>query len=416
MRLNKIRYNIRYQDEFVFADTVLGVIMSKLTDTKCRTAKMSDKAYKLSDGQQMYLYVSVRGTKTFRIDYCCGGARRTLSIGQYPAISLRQARLRRDEIKQQLAMGVDPNGKPDAGKDFRSISLRWLKKKSAIWSIGHAKRVSSRLARDVFPDLGDVPIKSIGAIDVLAAVRKVEARGAVDVARQTRQTIGQIFRFAVAEGEADRNPAADLTDALAPRPPVKHHAKIPEKDLPVFFSDLYRYGREDNRTRIALELILHTFTRSKEIRFAKRSEFELDGPKPTWRIPAERMKMPREHLVPLTPRTVQLVQGMPAHDDYLFAGRNGKGVISENTMIFAIYRMGYKGRLTVHGMRGIASTVLNESGRFEPDWIEMQLAHVEGNKIRAAYNSAQWLEQRSNMMLWWSEFLERQRQVGIMLG
>jgi integrase len=224
----------------------------------------------------------------------------------------------------------------------------------------------------------------------------VEDRGALEVARRDLQHISHIFRYAIASGRAARNPAADIKGALRPQPRVKHRAALRERDLPEFFAKLQTYDGEE-QTRLAIELVVHTFVRTAELRFAHKSEFEGD----LWRIPAERMKMKREHIVPLSFQAKRIL-------DRLMTVTSGNVLapMSENTMLYAMYRMGYHGRATIHGFRGTASTILNESGLWNRDWIERQLAHVPEDKVRSAYNAAEYLPDRRRMMTWYSERLE----------
>jgi integrase len=237
------------------------------------------------------------------------------------------------------------------------------------------------------------------------------------MARRLNNHVGEIFRYAVALGVAKRDPSRDITAALKERPPVKHRAAMPRKELPLFFGKLEQEPLEKS-TKIALLLTIYTLVRTNETRFARWSEFEdLDGKRPLWRIPPERMKMRSEHLVPLAPSVRSLLQELQAIDlpgPHLFPG-NRKGVMSENTMLYALYRLGYHGKATVHGFRGTGSTILNESGKFEPDWIERQLAHDERDQIRAAYNSAQYLKQRRIMLEWWATYLDQTRSTAALL-
>ena len=240
-------------------------------------------------------------------------------------------------------------------------------------------------------------------------IRAIEQRGAVELAKRLLQITGQIFRFAIATGRARRDPTQDLRGALRSPGPQKHRAALKAIDLPAFLRALESY-EGDELTALGIKLVLHTFVRSAEARFATWSEFEgLEGPMPLWRIPAERMKARAEHLVPLTPQVVELLSQIRSSrrgSHLLFPSPARHGVISENTWIYAIYRLGYHSRVTVHGLRGTASTILNEHG-FNRDWIERQLAHTERNGVRAAYNAAEWLADRRSMMRWWSDYLEQ---------
>jgi integrase len=391
--------------------------MGSLTDAKCRAAKGGEKPYKLFDANQLYLFVSPSGGKSWRMNYKFDGKEKTLTIGRYPVVGLADAREKAIEAKRDIAAGRDPalfkSGVSD--NTFKAVAETWFKGRQRTWQKSHSSRVWSRLERDVFPMVGMRPVGEIEPPDVLAVVRQVESRGAIDVAKQVRQSMGQIFRFAIAEGKATRDPAADIKDALLPKPKVQHHSHVGGDGLVQLFKDLYGHGC-DIRTRHGIELSAHVFLRTQELLYAHEREFELDRDDPIWRVPADRMKKKLEHIVPLTPRSRAIIGELMdmSRGGYLFPGRDQKPVACTNVFIKALYDMGYKGRQTVHGFRGLASTVLNESGLFASDWIERQLAHVEGNKVRAAYNSAQWLKQRAEMMVWWSEYVEgKRREAGV---
>jgi len=378
-----------------------------LSDPQCRNAKPAPKQKKLSDGGGLYLLILPSGGKSWRFGYRFGGKQKALALGQYPVITLAAAREKRLEAKRLLAAGKDPSSEKQAKaqdeRTFESFARRWHDKEKAEWVEAHAFRVLNRLERDVFPVIGRRTIDAIEPPDVLALLRKVEERGALDISKRLRQSISAVFRFAIAEGHAKYNPAADLTDALKPKPKVQHFAKIKDGEIPTFMRKLAAYDGSE-QTRLALLLTLHTFVRTSEVRFAKWSEFDGD----LWRIPAERMKMGREHLVPISRQVAAMlpkIREFAGDSPYLFPSRGKAGLMSENTMLFALYRMGYHSRMTVHGFRGMASTILNEHG-FNRDFIERQLAHVEGNDVRGAYNSAEWLPGRRKMMQWWSDYLD----------
>jgi len=322
-------------------------------------------------------------------------------------VSLADARAKRTEAKILLAAGKDP-AQPSTAETFESVARRWFANEAAEWAQSHASRVISRVERDAFPAIGARPIDKIEPPEIVTMLRAVEDRGAIDVAKRLKQAVSSIFRLAIAEGIAKHNPAADVGGALKPAPRVRHMATIKAGELPDLMQRIAAYDGE-HVTRLALLFVLHTFVRTNEVRFATWREIEdLDGPEPVWRIPAERMKMRREHIVPLTPQAVAILREAMAYQDgpRIFPGNRGRPM-SENTLLFALYRMGYHSRLTVHGFRRLASTVLNEAG-FPSDHIERQLAHVEENKIRGIYNSAEWLPGRREMMVWWSNFLDAQ--------
>lgn len=370
-----------------------------LSDTACRNAKPGDKPRKLTDAGNLYLLVQPTGSRLWRWNYRFDGKQKTMAFGKYPEVSLSEARSRRDEARAMLAAGLDPaNPKPVDSINFEEVAREWIKSR-IDWSPGHLSRILSRLEEDVFPEFGHVAVSLLDAPTILAALRKVEARGALEVAKRLRQTIGQIMRYAIATGRASRDPAADLRGAMKPSPRVRHMAALRENDLPEFLVKLDAYSG-DLRTRLAIELVMRTFVRTGEIRGARWAEIDGD----LWRIPAERMKMGRDHVVPLPPQTLAVLERLKALGDPEFVCR-----MSENTMIYAMYRMGYHSRATIHGFRSTASTILNESGLWSPDAIERQLAHVPGNVVRSAYNAAQYLPERRKMMTWWNDFLDQKK-------
>lgn len=375
-----------------------------LSETACRNAKPKDKPYKVSDGEGLYLFVQPSGSRLWRMAYRHGRKQKTLAFGVYPYVTLAEARAKRYDAKRALAAGRDPAKAERIGEPFRALAKRWYDQNKAIWAGSHAGRLWSRIERDALPYIGDKLPGEIEPPDVLSLLRRVEDRGAIEVAKRLKQSISSIFRFAIAEGIAKHNPAADIGGALRPTPRVRHFATIRVEQLPELLQSIAAYGGGEV-TRLAIMFVLHTFVRSNEIRFARWSEFDLD--QKLWRIPADRMKMGREHVVPLTPQAIAILEAVRPHeiDGYVFPGN--RGPMSNNTLIYALYRMGYHSRLTVHGLRRLASTVLNERG-WNSDWIERQLAHVEESKIRGAYNSAEWLPGRREMMGWWSDFLKRE--------
>jgi integrase len=352
-----------------------------LTDIVCRNRKVSGKAQKLSDAEGLYLFVSPSGGKLWRMDYRFVGKRKTLSFGPYPLVSLVEARGKRDLAKKVLLEGADPGlvrkarqlaAKLSGENSFENVAREWLENQRESWTEKYAGHVQTRLEADVFSAFGQRPIADIEALEVLEALRKVEKRGALDIAKRLRQTCGQIFRYAVITGRAKRDPSADLKGALKAGGRPKHHKAMLREDLPAFLRALQIYDG-DVRTKLALQLIVLTFVRTSELRLSRWSEFEdLHGPAPIWRIPAERMKMRSEHLVPLSSEAVTVLNALrpfSGNSGALFPSKGIGGAMSNNTMLFALYRMGYHGRATVHGFRGLASTCLNEAG-FPSDWIE----------------------------------------------
>jgi integrase len=388
-----------------------------LTDTTCRNARSAEKPLKISDGGGLFLLIQPTGSKLWRMAYRFQHKQKTLAFGAYPAVSLKDARAKRDGAKELLAKGVDPGEvkrmeKRDAKitglNTFEAIAREWLNARRAGWTVGYSGRLLRRLEADLFPRIGSRPISEIEPLELLECIRVVEKRGAVDIAKRLLQSSGQIFRYAVASGRAFRDPSQDLRGALQSPGPTKHHAALKASELPDFLRALENYNGERS-TLLGLKLIAHTILRTNEVRFGRWSEIEgLDDDVALWRIPPERMKARSEHLVPLTPQVVAILRELrtlAGESECILPASTKDGVVSQNTFIYAVYRLGYHSRMTVHGFRGTASTVLNEQG-FNRDWIERQLAHAERNEVRAAYNAAEWLGYRRTMLTWWSEYLD----------
>jgi integrase len=397
-----------------------------LTDLALKNAKPKTKPYKLADGEGLYLFVNPNGSRLWRMDYRFAGKRRTSSFGKYPKVTLADARKARDAVKDRLREGVDPAVEKKArqrraeaqGKTFRQVAEEWLANRRPGLGEKYAAFVESRLKDHIYPSLGNRPIREIDPPLVLETIRRIEAKGKVELPRRMLRTCGQIFRYAVATSEAERDMAAGLVDALKSRPRVRHNPQVPKEALGAFLGALGGYDGAE-RTRLGVGLILLTMVRTDEARFAAWAEFErLDSEAPLWRIPAQRMKMKREHLVPLAPQAVEILRRLKelAYDNpMLFAAPTRSGVVSENTFLFALYRMGYHSRATIHGLRGTASTILNEKG-FNSDWIERQLAHVPEDKVRSAYNAAEYLDGRREMLAWWADYIDRCRQTAELVG
>jgi integrase len=392
-----------------------------LKELEVKYATRRPKAYKLSDGGGLHLLVQPTGSKLWRLKYRFAGKEKLLSFGKYPAVTLAMARQKRNEAKALLDAGKDPGELKKLAKRiaaspllFEPIARAWHANREEGLDPAHADRVLRRMERDVFPPLGKRPIKDITAPEVLEVVRAVEARGALDISRRLKQNIGQVFRFAIASGWATVDPTPSLDDALKPKPPVKHRARVPLAQLPTLVQSIHEYDGEESprrreTTRDALLFTLLTWARTNETRFSTWHEFEdLEGPEPLWRLSSERMKMTREHLVPLSRQVVELLlrRRRASNDDFVFPGVKVGRPISENTMIYACYRMGYLGKQTVHGFRGLGSTWANESEDYRPDWVEMALAHEDEDEVRGAYNSALYLTPRRRMLQAWADHLD----------
>lgn len=348
------------------------------------------------------------------------GKEKVLSLGKYPYVSLSSARQLRLEARTLLAQQVDPGaaGKEKARKrpkTFEAVARAWHANREDGLDPAHAQRVIARMERDVFPSLGARSLDAITAPEILELVRAVEARGALDVSRRLKQGIGQVFRFAIASGWAKEDPTVPLAGALKPKPRVQHMARLPMTEFPNLVRAIVDYDGEENGrrreiTRDSVMFTLLTWARTGETRFAKWTEFEnLEGADPIWRIGAERMKMGREHLVPLSRQTAALLarRRRATDSDWVFPGLKAGQPISQNTMIYACYRMGFRGRQTIHGFRGLASTWANEAECYRSDWVEMALAHTDEDEVRGAYNSALYLSPRRRMLQDWADLIDR---------
>lgn len=392
----------------------------RLTDKKIKASSPRSKPYKLSDGSGMYLLVHPKGSKYWRFKYRYDGKEKLLALGVYPEITLSEARKRRDEARKSLALDKDPlllkqqktqQMKGQNENTFEVIANEWLERKRGAWTARHLFYVRRRLESDIWPSLGRKPISQIKAPELLTVIRAIELRGALDIAHRALQTCGQIFRYAIATGKTDSDITRDLKGALKQRK-SKSHAYLAEKELPEFLEKLDSYDGE-LLTQLALKLLLLTFVRTSELRGATWNEIDLELKE--WRIPAERMKMREQHIVPLSCQSIMIleeVKSLNISSVYLFSNaRNHTKPLSENTLLYALYRMGYHSRATGHGFRATASTILNENG-FRSDVIERQLAHGERNSVRASYNHAQYLTERREMMQWWGNFLDNLKSKG----
>lgn len=372
------------------------------------------KPRKVADGKGLYLLVTSNGSKLWRFDYRFDGKRYTLAFGKWPDVTLNQARVRRERARKCILTGCDPRaGKEAVIHSFENTARAWYAANQLAWTPRYAKLVLGRLEADIFPHIGQEDIGKIEPPRLLEVIRKIEGRGAVEMARRIRGHCSEIFQYGVAEGKCDRDPANDIRRALMKSRPQQHHHALSPSEFPSLLKKLKAYDG-DEITELALRFTLLTMVRTQETRFAQWSEFErLGGDEPLWRLSAERMKMSREHLVPLSRQAVAVLQrlrDLKPDSRYLFAADTRSGVISENTMLFALYRLGYHGRQTTHGLRRCASTILNESGDFPPDWIEAQLAHSDKNRTRMAYNTAIYLPHRRKMLQWWADFLDVQAE------
>lgn len=384
-----------------------------LNDRQIRNAKPADKPYKLADGGSLYLQVTPAGGKLWRLKYRIDGKEKLLAIGAYPAVSLVEARQAADSARVMLAQGVDPSAAKQQAKaerqaavlnTFAAVARRWHTDNLNRWKPNHAGRIMRYFESDVFPLIGERPIAELRVRDIKAVMDGIAVRGAVETAEKVRQWVSSICNYAAMLEIIDANPAAPLAGYLK-KPETAHMPALPREELTEFYRRLLLADTEPQH-RIGVMLLMLVFVRNTELRGAEWAE--IDRQAKLWTIPANRMKRPRLHMVPLADWPLDLLDelhGLTGGGLYLFPSRTaGGGHISENTFGKIINGMGYKGRATPHGFRSLASSVLNEQG-FNPDAIERQLAHVESNQIRAAYNRADYMEERRAMMQWYSDFL-----------
>ena len=390
-----------------------------LTDTEIRRSKAGEKPYKLSDGGGLHLLITPAGGKLWRWKYRFGGVEKLMALGQYPAITLANARERRDEARKQLANNTDPMAERKASKKaviattehtFQKVADRWLEHWKGNKSVRHAATTKNRLRRNVYPILGNRPIGEIEPMELVRLATGIEARGASDMAKRILQVVGMIFRYSVAHGFSKRNPAAEIKPSDILKPTTKTNmARIDAKELPALLRAIEVYeGRQ--LTRLAMKLVALTFVRTSELIEAQWDEFDFESKR--WSIPAVRMKMKSPHIVPLSNQAIEvleLLQTISGDENLVFPGEQDKRKpMSNMTILKALERMGYKGRMTGHGFRGLASTILHEQG-YSHDHIELQLAHTPRNEVSAAYNHALYLEPRARMMQDWADFLDRTR-------
>lgn len=409
-----------------------------LTDAKCRAPNTTGKRLKLSDGGGLRLVVSPTGRRQWELAFRWQGKPQTLALGPYPTVSLAQARRKREEAKLELQAGRHPDPEKAAGPGnpkrlFRAVAAEWFEaRKRPVLDERTAGRQWSRISK-LFPALGDRDIAEIQPADMIEALRAIEESkrgksvetGAVYTARRVRGMAEALFAYAaIPYGLTGGNPAStDLLHSLRRTPRARNQPALPFRDLPTFYTKLRGerclQAQDDTRTRLAVELVLHTVLRVHELRHGRWDELVGDE----WHIPAHRMKavngVQRDHIVPLTPRAQEILKELKPYarqSELIFPGLRPGRPMSENTMGNWMKARGYQDVATIHGFRTTFSTHLHESGLFESAWIEMQLAHVDRDRVRGVYNKAQYLEQRKAMMRWWGEELARQEDVAELVG
>ena len=383
-----------------------------LTNLKVDKAKPKEKQYKLADERGMYLLIHPKGGKWWRLDYRYQGKRKTLSLGIYPDVSIKVARKKRDDARSILDGGIDPayyrkSNKELSADSFEAVAREWFGKFRGQWTNNHATTTLGRLEKDILPWVGSRPIAAIEPPELLRVYQRIEKRGALETAHRIHQIASRIFRYGVATGKCPRDPTADLRGALPPARSVHFASLTDPKEIGALLRVIDDY-QGSPVTRCALQLAALVFVRPGELRHAEWTEIQLDLSE--WRIPASKMKMKRDHIVPFSMQAIKIleeIQPMTGPGRYVFPSlRTHTRPMSENTINGALRRLGYtKEEMTGHGFRSMASTLLNENG-WSAAAIERQLAHVEGNSVRAAYNYADYLDERRRMMQWWADYLD----------
>lgn len=393
-----------------------------LTATEVKQAKPKEKAYKLADGAGLFLLVNPKGAKYWRYKYRYAGKEKMLALGVYPEVSLKLAREKHQDARQRLSKGIDPSELRKVEKltrhiatadSFEAVALEWFNQLMPEKSKSYHDRTERILRKDLFPVLGNRPIKSITSPELLASLRRIEARGANDIAHRAKQTAGQIFRYAVATGRAERDPSSDLKGALKPRN-KKHHAAITDpKEVGRLLLAIDGFeGTEVVKTALKLSPLL--FQRPGEIRHMEWAEIDWDMKR--WELPAEKMKMKLPHIVPLSEQAIELLQALypiTGRGEYVFPSARGRSrALSENGVRTALRTIGYTNeQITPHGFRAMARTILDEVLGVRVDWIEHQLAHAVKDPNGRAYNRTSHIEARAKMMQDWADYLDSLRVI-----
>lgn len=383
-----------------------------LTEIAIKHLKPKPKVYRASDSGGLCLEVSPAGGKLWRWRYYYQGKEQMLSLGKYPTVTLAEARRKRDAARQLVEEGKHPTREKkkeklrkahEGANTFEKIARLCLATKDAKLNAKYSKQRLIRMEQYVFPEIGTLPVTEITIPDVVRVVETIAERGTIETAKRMKQLMSQVFRYAAQRGLCQHNPAADLRDVL-PTPAKKHHACIHPNELPQLLKKIE--ARDNDYTKYAIQLLMLTFVRTSELIGAKWKE--IDWGKEEWHIPKERMKMRRPHVVPLANQTIALLkelQKSTGDKAHIFHSAASKSLhISNGTVLMGLRRMGYNGKMTGHGFRTLASTILNENG-FAPDVIERQLAHEDEDKIRSAYNRAEYILERRKMMQWWGDYL-----------
>jgi integrase len=386
-----------------------------LSAVAVKNAQPKAKDYKLYDERGLYLQVRKNGAKYWRLRYSLAGKEKLLSLGVYPEVTLKEAREHADKMRRQLREGIDPSAQRKAAtpevtpaqQSFEAVARRWHKLNTPRWTPRYSLKIMQLLERRVFPFIGKQAINDISNADVLDVLRKMEDDNVRETTRKVRTHIQQIFTFAIAEGLTENNPATGVIHALKALPPATHQRSLPFSMMPDFLSAIDQ-DTAHPIVKLALQLLILTMTRTGEVRYATWDEIDFE--KRLWSIPAARMKMRNDHLIPLSEASLNVLRALheyTGHGQYIARSPNNiNKPLSENAFLLLIKRIGFKEHTTTHGLRATASTVLNEAG-FRADVIEKQLAHEERNQVRKAYNRADYLEERRDMLEWWARKLER---------
>lgn len=385
-----------------------------LNAKKVEAAKTRTKDYKIYDEKGLYLLVKVSRSKYWRLRYRFEGKEKLLAIGVYPKVSLSDARKAQDKAFKLLDKDIDPSAHKKLKRDekktknkntFEAVAREWYTEERKRWTDHHATRVISSMEKELFPTLGKLPITSITTPEIKRTINLIQKRGALDIAKRALGRCSSVFQYAVQSGIAEINPARELS-GIVKTPKVKHQTSLKREELPTLLKSIDGYEGL-TQTKIALRLLINTFVRPGELRGARWDEFDLDAKE--WKIPGERMKMNIGHIVPFTKQVIKLLEDLKpltGRFELLFPSeRKVTKPMSENTLLFALYRLGYKGKATPHGFRATASSILNEQN-FNTDAIERQLSHTEKNKVKGAYNyNAEFMQERVKIMKWWSSYL-----------
>lgn len=385
-----------------------------LTDAQIRKIKPLEKKKRYSDEKGLYLEVTPAGGKFWRLKYRFNGRESTLTIGSYPEIPLAQARRSRDEARIQLYNNIDPNAvknerlqKVDESTLFQAIAMEWMNdRKGAIKEVTYLRDLTV-FEKDLFPEIGQMPIDQIKGKDIFACAKKIEERGAHEMARRSIPLAGRIFRYAIRKGIIENDPTPHLQEALKPRK-VKHMARLDISEFPAFLLRMDNY-HGNILVKTALLVMTLTFVRTSELINMEWSEIDFENK--LWRIPAHKMKMALPHIVPLSKQALELIESLKpltGNKQFVFYNHSTAKPLSNNALLSAIRTMGYMGKMTGHGFRGLASTTLHEQG-YMHDAIEIQLAHRVGNAVSQAYNHAQHMDYRIKMMQEWSDFIDSLR-------